>query len=165
MLITRRNLLLAATAGMAVPGMGPSAYAADPPAQLKMTELYGTKDDFSPRALELAGKQVVFQGYMAPPLKPDSKFFVLTTIPMAVCPFCAEISEWPEDIVVIYTKSIIEILPFDLKVTATGRLDIGPYIDPVTGFVSKVRLADASYRGLPTTTPLNTGPRIFGFAN
>lgn len=165
MLITRRNLLVSAAAGMAVPAMAPLAYAADPPVPLKMMDLYGTKDDFSPRALELAGKQVVFQGYMAPPLKPDSKFFVLTTIPMAVCPFCAEISEWPEDIVVIYTKSVIEILPFDLKVTATGRLDLGSHIDPVTGFVSKVRLADASYRGLPTTTPLNAGPRIFGFAN
>lgn len=165
MLITRRTLLAGAATGLALPALAPPAWAADPPVQLKMMELYGTTDDFSPRALELAGKQVTFQGYMAPPLKPDAKFFVLTTIPMAVCPFCADISEWPEDIVVVYTKSTIEILPFDLKVNATGRLDIGPHIDPTTGFVSKVRLADASYRGVPTTTPLNMGPRIFGFAN
>ena len=165
MLITRRSLLAGVAAGVAVPALAPLAQAADPPVPLKMAELYGTKEDFSPRAQELAGKQVVFQGYMAPPLKPDAKFFVLTTVPMAVGPFCADISEWPEDIVVIYTKSAIEILPFDLKVNATGRLDIGPYIDPVTGFVSKVRLADASYRGVPTTTPLNTGPRVFQSGN
>ena len=90
MLITRRSLLAGVAAGVAVPALAPLAQAADPPVPLKMAELYGTKDDFSPRAQELAGKQVVFQGYMAPPLKPDAKFFVLTNIPMAVCPFCAD---------------------------------------------------------------------------
>ena len=163
MLITRRTMVVGAAAGLTLPLIAPRlATAADPPVSLKMTDLYGTPEDFSPKAKELAGKAVTFQGFMAPPLKPDAKFFVLTNVPMAVCPFCAEITEWPEDIVVIYTKSVIDILPFDLKITATGRLDIGPYIDPATGFVSKVRLSDASYRGVPTTTQQN-GPRVFGF--
>src|SRR5690349_4849797 len=143
MLITRRDMIRGAAVGLTLPAIAPGlAVAADPPVTLKMTDLYGKEEDFSPQAKQLVGKPVTIQGYMAPPLKPDSKFFVLADIPMAVCPFCADVAAWPENIVVIYTPRPIEVMPFDLKITTTGKLDLGPWIDPATGFVSKVRLAD-----------------------
>ena len=43
---------------------------------------------FSDRATSLRGKPVRMVGYMAPPLKPESHFFVLTREPLAICPFC-----------------------------------------------------------------------------
>ena len=43
-------------------------------------------------------------GYMAPPLKPESRFFVLTREPLALCPFCQSDAEWPADIVVVYLE-------------------------------------------------------------
>jgi len=160
-LITRRQWMAGAAASIAAPSTfaATSALAAVP--VLKMPELYGEGGALSKTALEWEGKEVIFQGYMAPPLKPDSKFFVLTTQPMAVCPFCAAITEWPEDIVVIYTKRVINELPFDLRMQAMGKLSLGEWIDPSTGFVSKVRLVDAEYRGLPTVT--QGGIRTFQF--
>jgi hypothetical protein len=126
---------------------------------LKTIDLYADGGVLSKTATDLHGKEVAFQGFMAPPLKPNSKFFVLTTEPMAVCPFCAAIEEWPEDIVVVYTKRVIDQLPFDLRIQVTGKLDLGPWIDPATGFVSKVRILEAEYRGVPTVT--QGGVRVF----
>ena len=37
-------------------------------------------------ATALEGKRIRVEGYMAPPLKAESTFFVLTKRPMAVCP-------------------------------------------------------------------------------
>ena len=50
----------------------------------------------------LAGHRVRMQGFMAPPLKAEAKFFVLTERPMALCPFCSSDADWPPDIVVVY---------------------------------------------------------------
>lgn len=158
--ITRRHWIAGAIAGIAVPALAPSrARAAGP--TLKMPDLYAGNGALSQTALDLKGKEVTFQGFMAPPLKPNSKFFVLTSEPMAVCPFCAAITEWPEDIVVVYTKRVIDDLPFDLRIQTSGKLDLGEWIDPATGFVSKVRLLEAEYRGVPTVT--QGGPRTFQF--
>lgn len=158
--ITRRHWIAGAAAGVTVSSVAPSlALAAGP--TLKMPDLYAGNGALSQTALDLKGKEVTFQGFMAPPLKPNSKFFVLTTEPMAVCPFCAAITEWPEDIVVIYTKRVIDELPFDLRIQTSGKLDLGEWIDPATGFVSKVRLLEAEYRGVPTVT--QGGPRTFQF--
>ena len=139
-MLTRRSLLIGSGIASVLPNPARAEVSV-----LRMTDLYGQGDDFSPLAKANSGKAVVFAGYMAPPLKPDAKFFVLTSIPMAVCPFCADIAAWPEDIVVVYTKRVINVLPYDAKVTASGRLELGAWMDPATGFVSKVRLADASY--------------------
>src|SRR5262245_43831755 len=59
---------------------------------------------FSDVALGLRGKPVLMHGYMAPPLKPESRFFVLTRQPLALCPFCQSDAEWPVDIVVVYLE-------------------------------------------------------------
>jgi hypothetical protein len=157
-MLTRRSLLVGAGLGLVLPRLAAAAVPL-----LKMADLYGAGDDFSPVAKEYAGKTVALAGFMAPPLKPDAKFFVLTGVPMAVCPFCADVAEWPEDIVVIYTKKAIEVLPFDAKLTASGRLEIGPWMDPATGFVSKVRLVGASYSGRAAGTPGPPGAGILGF--
>ena len=126
MLITRRHLVAGAAASAVLPSALAPLGASAAVTNLKVTDLYAGGGELSKVALDLQGKDVQFQGYMAPPLKADSKFFVLTTIPMAVCPFCAEITEWPEDIVVIYTNRAIEEVPFEIKVNAFGKLDLGP---------------------------------------
>ncbi len=61
--------------------------------------------EYSDTLQTLKGREVVMHGYMAPPLKPESKFFVMTREPVALCPFCQSDAEWPTDIVVIYLKS------------------------------------------------------------
>ena len=80
-----------------------------------------------------------------PPLKAESKFFVLTKMPMAVCPFCETEAEWPNDILAVYTKRIVDVIPFNKKITVSGVLELGGYRDPETGFLSMVRLSDANY--------------------
>ncbi|MBZ8141590.1 hypothetical protein CLD22_17000 [Rubrivivax gelatinosus] len=98
---------------------------------------------YSERALALRGQPVRLRGYMAPPLKPESRFFVLTREPVAVCPFCASDAEWPVDIVVVYLRDTLAPVDFNRRVEASGRLEIGSRTDPTTGFVSQVRLVDA----------------------
>jgi hypothetical protein len=102
---------------------------------------------YSERALSLKGKAVRMRGFMAPPLKPESRFFVLTREPVAVCPFCASDAEWPVDIVVIYLKETLAPVDFQQRIAVEGRLEIGSWTDPDTGFVSQVRLVDADIAG------------------
>jgi len=101
---------------------------------------------YSQQALALTGKRVRLRGFMAPPLKPESHFFVLTREPVSVCPFCASDAEWPVDIVVIYLKGTLAPVNFAQRVEVEGLLEIGSWIDPHTGFVSQVRIADAELR-------------------
>ena len=64
---------------------------------------------------------------------------------MAVCPFCETEADWPDDILAVYTKRTVDVVPFNIRLQARGVLELGPYRDPETGFLSMVRLADASY--------------------
>jgi hypothetical protein len=98
---------------------------------------------YSERALALRGQAVRMRGYMAPPLKPESRFFVLTREPVAICPFCASDAEWPVDIVVIYLKGTLAPVNFSERLAVQGKLQIGSWTDPQTGFISQVRLTDA----------------------
>ena len=82
---------------------------------------------------------------MAPPLKVDTNFFVLTKMPMSVCPFCETEADWPDDILAVHTKRIVKVLPFNLKIEVQGVLELGTEKDAETGFVSRVRLIDATY--------------------
>ena len=84
-------------------------------------------------------------GYMAPPLKPESHFFVLTREPLAICPFCQSDADWPVDIVVVFMKAVTPMVSAGQKVAVSGRLEIGSAIDAETGFVSQIRLVDASF--------------------
>ena len=99
---------------------------------------------FSDTLNSLNGSEVTMTGFMAPPLKPSINFFVLTETPMAVCPFCSTDADWPYNMVVVYVNGSVDALPYDQEVTVTGTLDLGNYMDGDTGFVSQVRLLEAT---------------------
>lgn len=138
---TRRRLLFATTA-LGMLGSARSGHAAT---RIKLRDIYGRGAAFSAEARALDGKPVQIQGFMAPPLKPDAAFFVLTKLPMAVCPFCDKEMDWPQDIVLVRLRRQQGWVDFNLPIKVTGTLSLGTEIDAATGFVSRVRLVDASY--------------------
>jgi hypothetical protein len=88
---------------------------------------------------------VEMRGYMAPPLKPEIDFFVLTSLPTAICPFCDAAASWPDDIVLVHLSRPVRALAYDRLLDVSGTLEIGIDTDAATGFVSLVRLRDAKY--------------------
>jgi len=94
----------------------------------------------SDKLVALHGQRVVMAGFMAPPLKPALDFFVLTRIPLALCPFCASDAQWPEDIVFVRLPPGQTLTPTAALLQVIGRLDVGTKTDPATGFVSLVRI-------------------------
>lgn len=112
---------------------------------IKMRQLYNKDLSFSKLALTLADSRITVQGFMAPPLKANASFFVLTKMPMAVCPFCETDADWPDDILAIYTKRVTQIIAFNIGIEVRGILRLGSYTDPDNGFVSQIRLVDANY--------------------
>lgn len=143
------GLGLGAGAGLALAGAKPLRAAnagAHPESPFKPRDLYEKDRSFTDFARGLQGRRVTFRGFMAPPLKADAGFFVLTQRPMAVCPFCESEAEWPDDILAVYTKRPrIDVTAFNVKIEARGRLEIGSYRDAQTGFLSLVRLMGATY--------------------
>ncbi|MBE3639481.1 hypothetical protein [Mangrovicoccus algicola] len=131
------------TAALAAPVLLRPALAAD--ARVRLRDLYDKDGSFSDLAGQLEGSRISVTGFMAPPLKAESRFFVLTKMPMAVCPFCETEAEWPDDILAVYTKRIVDVVPFNVNIDARGVLELGSYKDPETGFLSMIRLGDASY--------------------
>lgn len=101
--------------------------------------------EFSDRVTALRGQEVRITGYMAPPLKPESHFFVLTREPLAICPFCQSDADWPVDIVVVFMKNETAMVSAGRKVVVTGRLEIGSATDAETGFVSQIRVTHATF--------------------
>src|SRR5262245_4074073 len=138
-LVSRRGLL--AATGFALLASR-SAQAAE---RIAIAELWAAGSEFSQRAKGLAGKTVELRGYMAPPLKAEVDFFVLTTLPMAVCPFCDNAAAWPEDIVLVFLDRPVRAIPYDRLISVTGTLQLGTETDPGTGFVSRVRLRASKY--------------------
>lgn len=112
-------------------------------------ELYGKVSvlglSFSDKLKSLAGGTVSMHGFMAPPLKAEAKFFVLTEIPMALCPFCSSDADWPDNIVVVYLDEKQTFVPPSRLISVTGKLEVGSWIDPETGFVSLVRIVNGSF--------------------
>jgi hypothetical protein len=102
-------------------------------------------DQYTDKARKLAGKPVEMRGYMAPPLKPEIDFFVLTSLPTAICPFCDAAASWPDDIVLVRLSRPVRALAYDRLLNVSGVLEIGIDTDAATGFVSLVRLRDAKY--------------------
>ena len=141
-MLTRRTLL---TATAAIPLATAARATAEANRVLKVREFYNRMRGYSDTARSLVGERITVEGFMAPPLKADSKFFVLTKMPMSVCPFCETAAEWPDDIMAVYTKRTVEIVPFNVKIETRGVLELGEFRDPDTGFVSLVRLADSTY--------------------
>jgi hypothetical protein len=100
--------------------------------------------ELSGKTLALAGRPVHILGYMAPPLKPEVSFFVLTRAPVALCPFCNSDADWPSDIVIVYPRDREQWNQDGLPVAVSGVLEIGSKRDRETGFVSLVRVVDAT---------------------
>jgi len=138
----RRTLLAALPAAIL---MRASPLRAAPNDTIRLRDLYNKDTSFSDLALANQGLRVNIGGFMAPPLKAESVFFVLTKMPMAVCPFCEPGMPWPDDLLAVYAKRVIEVIPFNVAITVSGLLELGDYTDPELGFFSKVRLTDATY--------------------
>jgi hypothetical protein len=144
MAMQRRHV--AAALGLLPLALAPAARA-EPP-RIRMFELYKDDKSFSDTARRLAGKVVSVQGFMAPHLKVDSDFFVLSNTPVETCPFCASEDQWIDTIIFVRMKKRREAAnPGDL-IVVEGKLEIGPQTDAATGFTSRVRLVDASFRVL-----------------
>lgn len=145
--MNRRHLL----SGLAALGAGgllaPGPALAAPPA-LRFRDLYSRGRDLTPTALALEGQEVSMVGYMAPPLKPEIAFFVLTRLPMSTCPFCESEAQWPDDIVLALTREPVAPVRYTDLIRATGRFETGFATDPDTGFVSFLRLRDTRYAKL-----------------
>lgn len=157
LLLTGSGMVWGLQPEKAVPGWEPpvffrTAHAApfwdtwlrSPATPLAFEEMYSGASSLglqlSPKLKSLEGKRVSIIGFMAPPLKPTLSFFVLTQVPLAVCPFCSTDADWPSNIVLIKLNEPITSLPFDQPVKATGRLELGTQVDEETGFVSLVRI-------------------------
>lgn len=146
--LNRRQMLrgtAALLAGLGL-GIGP-ALAAD---NLTFDEMYGSVGvlglTFSDKLKRLDGQAVAMRGFMAPPLKAEANFFVLTQIPMALCPFCSSDADWPDNIVVVYLGEAQTFEQANATIEVEGRLEVGSWTDPETGFVSLVRIVDAEFR-------------------
>ena len=93
----------------------------------------------SDKLVSLDGQEVVIDGYMAPPLKAELDWFVLTRIRLEYCPFCSTAADWPDDIALVYLDEGT-IRPTEKPMRLHGRLEVGPAVDPETGMVSLVRI-------------------------
>lgn len=117
--------------------------------QLGFDDLYGKVHvlglEFSDKVKSLNGEDVKMSGFMAPPLKAEAKFFVLTEIPMSICPFCSSDSDWPDNIVVIYLDEAQTFVQPGVRIDVSGKLEVGSWTDPDTGFLSRLRLRGATY--------------------
>lgn len=141
-MINRRDCLkYLSLGGLSLATTAQAARAAAPSIQFR--DLYVPPMQFSPQARQLHGRTVQMKGYVAPPLKPDIHFFVISRLPLFECPFCEEEAQWPDNIVVVYSKQTIptEVMTLNIR----GRLELGIKTDRKTGFVSRVRLMDARY--------------------
>ncbi len=146
-IVINRRALLAAAATLPMMGVAMRANAAE---KLGFDQLYKSFGplglEFSDRVKQLSGKDVAINGFMAPPLKAEAAFFVLTEIPMSLCPFCSSDADWPDNIVVVYLSSKQTFVQYNAPIMARGVLEFGSWTDPETGFISQLRLRDASFR-------------------
>ena len=137
---TARRAFIGLLLGILVVSLGASTQ------PLRFRDFYSAGVEFSAQTRALDGQRVVISGFMAPPLKPDADFFVLTRLPMEYCPFCSSEAEWPDDIVFVRTRRTVEPIRFNRLLEVEGTLSLGVDVDEETGFVSLMRLEDAVYR-------------------
>jgi hypothetical protein len=102
----------------------------------------------SQKLLSLDGQMIIMEGYMAPPLKPQLDYFVLTRVRLAFCPFCSNASDWPDDIALVYMPENKTILATTAPVRIIGRIEVGTSVDQETGMVSLVRIYAERYEVL-----------------
>ena len=139
--MNRRHLL-------ATLALRPAFPARAAPPQLRFRDLYVRGRDLTPEARALIGQEVTMVGYMAPPLKPEIDFFVLTRLPMSTCPFCESEAQWPDDIVLALTDGPVDPVRYTDLIRATGTFEAGFETDAATGFVSYLRLRGTRYSKL-----------------
>lgn len=117
--------------------------------RLSFDELYESTGvlglSFSQKVKSLSGKRVIIDGFMAPPLKAEADFFVLTKAPMALCPFCSSDTDWSADILVVYLKKRQIFVQHNAIIQVKGVLEYGSWTDNNSGFVSLLRLKDAVF--------------------
>jgi hypothetical protein len=101
--------------------------------------------EFSDKVKRLNGAEVTLKGFMAPPLKAEANFFVLTEIPMSLCPFCSSDADWPDNILVVYLADKQTFVQYNAPIETHGVLEYGAWTDPETGFRSQLRLRDAAF--------------------
>lgn len=144
--VSRRKLLAMMGAASAVLPFT-KAYASDN--TISFDELYASFGvlglTFSDKIKALEGKEVHMQGFMAPPLKAEANFFVLTEVPLSLCPFCSSDADWPDDIVVVYLDNAQTFEQANGLIEVTGKLEVGSWTDPETGFVSLLRIGSADF--------------------
>jgi hypothetical protein len=144
--LSRRSLLTMMAAAPALALVKP-VHAA--PTDLTFDDLYGKISvlglEYSAEVKALAGQDVELSGFMAPPLKAEAKFFVLTEIPMSICPFCSTDADWPDNIVVVYLDEAQTFVQPGTRIEVSGKLEVGSWTDQETGFLSRLRLRGASY--------------------
>jgi len=142
--VAERRRFLRRGVALAVGAVSGAARAETPNGgEIRLRKLYEKNLSFTPLAESLDGEIVAVRGFMAPPLKAGASFFVLTKRPMAICPFCDDAADWPNDIVAVHTKREVRIVPFNADIVVRGRLSLGDERDPETGFFSRLRLVDA----------------------
>ncbi len=139
---------LATSAAYLMSGAGRYALGGAAPIRLKFSEVWQAGMKFSDKTRRLHGKPVAMRGFMAPPLKPDADFYVLTRRPMAVCPFCESEADWPDDIVLVRLARPQAFIDYNVPIETTGTLEIGTDIDEETGFVSRLRIVKATFKEL-----------------
>jgi hypothetical protein len=144
----RRTLLAIGAIGIALSRLS-TARAGE---RVRFEEMYKASGvlgmEMSDKLVALNGKPVEISGFMAPPLKAEAGFFVLTREPVSLCPFCNSDADWPRDIIVVYLRDGVRYTQTNRAITVSGTLEIGSKLDPKTGFVSLVRLIDADYRSI-----------------
>jgi hypothetical protein len=145
LLCNRRRVLFAGGAAIGFAGMARSEEAES--RALTFDALYKSFGvlgfEFTDRVKSLNGTSVTLAGYMAPPLKAESAFFVLTRQPLAICPFCQSDADWPVDIVVVLLRAATPLVSAGRRVMVRGTLEIGSATDRETGFVSQIRITNA----------------------
>lgn len=145
--LSRRGFLVFGGAGLIALAASPPARAALP--QLGFNELYAkisvTGLTLSDKLKALTGQRIAMRGFMAPPLKAEAKFFVLSSTPLSICPFCSSDADWPEDIVVVYLNEKQTFVQYNAPIDVEGTLEVGSWTDPETGFVSLIRLTSARF--------------------
>ena len=144
----RRSLLAIAAIGIAL-SCRSTARAGE---RVRFEEMYKASGvlglEMSEKLVALNGKPVEIAGFMAPPLKAEAGFFVLTREPVSLCPFCNSDADWPSDIIVVYLRDGVRYIQTNRAIAVSGTLEIGSKLDAKTGFVSLVRLIDADYHSI-----------------
>lgn len=143
--LTRRRML-SAFAALPVLSLARPVLAGE---KLRFGELYKSFGvlglEFSDKVKRLNGEEVTVKGFMAPPLKAEANFFVLTEIPMSLCPFCSSDADWPDNILVVYLSEKQTFVQYNAPIEVHGVLEYGAWTDPETGFRSQLRLREAAF--------------------